>query len=692
MFKDNFNKEMQKIKVTDKRKAEFLETLENEQKKAKPIKFKPSAKKRWVAAIAASLAIVIVAVSMFNLPIFSVDNHTETGSPGVEIGSNEVENDIEFPTFEHTKGIPANASYSQIFKLFSAIYKSEQKKYSQYATGTDDRYVLEDAEEYVIDEGAIEESYDYEDTGSVEDTGSMKGENATATPDSSSEDYSTTNTQVEDVDEADVVKTDGKYIYTLNVKDAKINITKAEKGKLTEISTINLSDNSQGREKYFYGSDMYLANDRLVVIHQYYSGKDYTNIKIYDVSNPENPLIVREVAQSGGYLSSRVIDGKVYLFTNEYIYKNPIESDKCSYVPCTSIDGDAPTPVEENNIYIFDGEVNRSYLTAVSVDIADGRIVDSKTALGGGSQLYANTKSIYVTAEESSYSYARAAGTPELVTRYENASRIMRFAINSGKITAVAEGVVKGTPLNQFSMDEHNNHFRIVTTKYDTYTTTNAVYILDDELNQVGAIEDIAKDERVYSVRFMGDTGYFVTFRETDPLFAVDLKDPKNPKILSALKIPGFSNYLHPWSNGLLLGIGSDADEKTGATGGVKLSMFDISDPTNVIEKHKEIASVWDSSVGTNHKGILVDYKKNFIGFASERGNGYYLYGYDHEKGFELKTVFDTVVTDDSFAYYAYNGRNVRGIYIGEYFYVCNYNGINSYKLSDFSKVDSIIF
>lgn len=688
MFKDKFNEEMQKIKASDERKAKLLDEIKQEQQNsAKP---KMTLQKRSFIALAALLAVVIVSVSVFNLPLFKGGNNVETGSKG----DTSAEDDIIFPTFEHKMGIPANVSYGQIYQLFSAIYKSEQKKYS-YTTGT---YIDED---YVVENETATEGDMYDDgemppAGGGE-TGSLKGENTTAKPDSatdvnesttedSDEDFSTTNTQVENVDEADIIKTDGKYIYALNYRECKISIAKAEKGKLKKVSAIQLIEETKSNSKYLYGSEMYVTNGRLVILYQNYSQKNYTLAKIYDISNPENPEVVREVAQSGSYLSSRVIGNKLYYFTNEYIYEKPKENDKCSYVPCTFVDGDAPTPIDDANIYMFDGEVNRSYLTAISVDLTTGNIVDSKTALGGGSQLYANTKSVYITAEKCRYSYAAAAGTPEMATKYEHASRIMRFAISDGKISAVAEGIVAGTPLNQFSMDEHNGYFRIVTTRYDTYSTSNGVYIFDGNLKQVGAIENIAKDERVYSVRFMGNTGYFVTFRQVDPLFAVDLSNPKEPKILSALKIPGFSNYMHPWGDGLLLGIGSDADEKTGRAGNVKLSMFDISNPDNVTESDKFIAAGADSTAGINHKSILVSKNRNLIAFTIMKT--YSVFSYDAEKGFKLEADLEIPALYDMYYY----GEATRGIYIGDYLYICNYNGIISYKLSDFSKVDSLIF
>ena len=690
MFKDKFNEEMQKIKVTAERKAKLLDGIKVEQERGSSVNFKKFIEKRSFIAIAALLAVVIVSVSVFNLPFFSGENNVvQTGSEG-NTKSTEKEDDIIFPTFEHTRGIPANVSYNQIYKLFSAIYKSEHKKYTEYTTGTYD-----DADGYAIEDEMVLENIE-EDMYDDGETGSLKGENTTAKPgatdvnesttEDSDEDFSTTNTQVENVDEADIIKTDGKYIYALNYRECKISIAKAEKGKLKKVSTIQLIEETKSNSKYLYNSEMYVTKGRLVILYENYSNKNYSLAKIFDITNPEDPKTLREVSQSGSYLSSRVIGGKLYYFTNEYMYGNPNEGDKCSYVPCTSIDGDAPTPIDEANIYMFDGEVNRSYLTAISVDLTTGNIIDSKTALGGGNQLYANTKSIYVTAEKCSYSYAAAAGTPEIATKYEHASRIMRFAINSGKITAVAEGVVAGSPLNQFSMDEHNGYFRIVTTRYDTYSTSNGVYILDDKLNQVGAIENLAKDERVYSVRFMGDTGYFVTFRETDPLFAVDLKDPKNPKILSALKIPGFSNYLHPWDDGLLLGIGQEADQY-GSIEGFKLSMFDISNPEKVSEKNKFVEYYIDSTVGTQHKAVLISKEKNLIAFPI-KGAKYYVYEYSAEKGFKEKAILDAATIENMYYY----TDCTRGIYIGDYLYVCNYKGINSYKLSDFSAVDSLIF
>ncbi len=705
MFKEKFGEDMQNIRVTDKRKAEMLERIEVEQFKKPHLISKKKTKRRWISAVAAAVALVIVSISAFGLPNFKNGEI----SNNIAADSNETinYNGVDFPVISHPKGIPANVTHNQVYELFSSIYELNE---AQYGILTDGAFYLEDMEY----EEEYEETYDdvfAGDTGTGSDK-ALKNENTTEKPsdieetetvleDAGEEDYSTTNTQVEKVDEADIVKTDGKYIYILNSRDLKVSIAKAERGKLSNVASFDVIEEKDIQDKRYYAKyysvtemDMYLCSDRVVIIHEDHTNeKSSTIVKIYDVSNPQNPSFVCEVSQSGSYLSSRVIDNRLYIFTNETIYNKPEKGDKTTYLPCTSVNGDAPTPVNEGSIYMFDGEVNRSYLTVSSVNVKDGKVVDTKTALGGGQTLYANTKGFYVTADAPSVSYL----TDDFVANYDDKTRVIRFEIDDGKINAMAEGAVEGTPLNQFSMDEYDGHFRIVTTGYDGASTVNAVYVLDKELKTVGKITDIAKGERVYSVRFMGDIVYFVTFRQIDPLFAVDLSNPKLPKILSALKIPGFSNYMHPWGEDLLLGMGADADIETGAAGGIKLSMFDISDPQNVTEKHKELLSVRDSSVGINHKSIIADYNKNLIGFSARNGY-YYLYGYSNDKGFELKAVLDVPKSaseiDSQGNYYSsfMNYENVRGIYIGEYFYVCSGVGINSYKLSDFSEVDSLWF
>ena len=197
-----------------------------------------------------------------------------------------------------------------------------------------------------------------------------------------------------------------------------------------------------------------------------------------------------------------------------------------------------------------------------------------------------------------------------------------------------------------------------------------------------GSIHNLAKDETIYSARFMGDTGYFVTYRQVDPLFSVDLSDPKNPKILGELKIPGFSEYLHPYGDGKLLGIGMDVSEDGFTTEGVKLSMFNVTDPSNVTEENKyTIEESYGTDVGYNYKGVFVDVQKNLFGFVTYHdGVTYQLYTYDEAEGF--KEVMSRQLS-------GYEGS--RGLYIGDVFYLVSGNMIESYSMNGFEKMDDIV-
>ena len=248
-------------------------------------------------------------------------------------------------------------------------------------------------------------------------------------------------------------------------------------------------------------------------------------------------------------------------------------------------------------------------------------------------------------------------------------------------------------------MDEYNGNLRIVTTveTQTTYknqsnasmsysgSTNNALYVLDSDLKQIGAIEKLAEGERVYSVRFDKEIGYFVTFRQVDPLFTVDLADPTAPKILSELKIPGFSEYLHPFGEGKLFGFGKAATE-LGQVEGLKISMFDVSDPTNVTENHvTNIDSAW-SEASENHKAIMVDVNKNIIAFLGTdyiSNTSLYVYGYDSETGFYEKAV--------SFVDKSYNFGS-RLVWINDHFYLVSGQGITVFSLDTFEKLTYLEF
>ena len=270
-----------------------------------------------------------------------------------------------------------------------------------------------------------------------------------------------------------------------------------------------------------------------------------------------------------------------------------------------------------------------------------------------------------------------------------------------------------GTFNDDFSLDEYKGNLRVVVTKeknsfriipFDVAdddeeedTTENSLYIFDKNLKVKGKIEGLAKGEYIKSARFMGDMAYFVTFRQTDPLFSVDVSNPSAPKVLGYLKIPGFSEYLHPFGSGLLFGLGQDADEKEGGVKGLKLSMFDISNPSDVREIAKTIYDTGKYSSSTaeyDRKAITIDAGKNLIGLAvatydESKGKSlekYVVYGFDREKGFYEKFSVDNLEGENYFR------SDCRGLYIGDYFYIvpANVNKVYSFDLKTGQAVEKI--
>ena len=568
-----------------------------------------------------------------------------------------------------------------------------------------------------------------------------------------SKDYSKTNTQVEGVDEADIVKTDGSYIYTL--ANGILTIVSVDGAQMKKVSVIDCNRYADTDITSNPG-EMYVNGDRLVVIKNLYnqkSGSMYgakeryatdsmmyyngsTSAAIYDIKDRANPRLLSDSGQSGNYLSSRMVGNTLYLISNHTIYETAKKDKPETYIPLLYDNGKSRV-MNASDITISIQPQGRQYVVATSVDIGNpSERLSSKTVFGCGSTLYASTKNLLIasyaqnkaeedgsTVEQTTATAATATAAPGIQTgaaggaaepvqpdylpesravttptdgsgkkvTYSSATNLLRFSLNEGKIELAATGSVPGSLLNQFSMDEYNGFFRLVTTnnQYTEYRsgsgnqgitsvtnggTSNGLYTLNQRLEIVGRIEDVAKGERVYSVRFNGEIGYFVTFRQVDPLFAVDLKNPARPKILSALKIPGFSDYLHPYSDGLLFGLGRDADEYGGVKG-LKLSMFDVSDPADVSEKHKLALSDYWSEASYNHKAIVVSPERGLIAFPVD--GRYMIFSYDKNAGFARVAEF---YADDATVYY------LRGLYIGKMFYICSGSSVYAYSMESYTR------
>lgn len=477
-------------------------------------------------------------------------------------------------------------------------------------------------------------------------------------------DYSQTNVRQEGVDEGDIVKTDGIYLYVVEENGYVVDIVSANGGDMEKCGSVTLEKECTIREIY-----LDTERKRMVLI----SEQDYmtadggtveTEALTYDIADVAKPKEIGRMSQSGNYNTSRMADGYLYLFSEYYVNSPIVREDPSTYVPLIN-----EKEMERADICLPQVSQGCMYEVITSIDIGNpDEICDSTAIFSKGGQTYVSNQNIYY-----------------YETQWEDSDRytttVRKFAYQDGKLEGRAQGSFAGYLNDTFSIDEYQGKLRVVTTDGDT----NAVYVMDESLEITGAIEDLAKDERVYSARFIGDTGYFVTFRETDPLFSVDLSDPENPRIIGELKIPGFSEYLHFYGEDRLLGIGMAADENTGATEGVKLTMFDISDRTDVKE---EATYVIEDSYGTDvaydYKAVLADPQKNLIGFAAYgiRGEDYYLFTYEEEAGFVCKLQEEI------------NGNSsggTRGLYVGDTLYVIRGNVIEAYDLVNSKKSGDII-
>ena len=563
--------------------------------------------------------------------------------------------------------IASAESYDEIYKYIQA-----EREQSETDAGIFSRF------------GILEESASTADSAA---SGSASNSGSAASAGDSGNSYSDTNVREEGVGEADIVKTDGSSLYIVNSQ--AVEIVGIESAEMEELAEIRMADDC-------YIKELYVQDDRLVIMYTrtepsvdedgYYNNyRDYTNALVYDISDRTNPVKMGNISQSGYYNTMRVRDGYVYVISNFYADAAAPRADTGAYIP--EVQG---STMAASDIYMPQRQMGNQYTVITSFSLEDpSEKTDSKAVFGSSGMCYVSTENIYVT--EGWYGQDDAEVTQ---------TSIRKVAYKDGILQGEAQTKVDGTLNDSFSIDEYNGYLRLVTTvslvssgdggiarffSGDTgerqQEDSNSLYVLDENLEIAGEIHDLAKDESVYSARFMGDVGYFVTFKQVDPLFSVDLSDPSDPEIIGKLKIPGFSEYLHPYGDGQLLGIGMDVDEESVTTNGVKISMFDISNPADVNEEENYVLEdLYGTDVGYNYKEVFVDVEKNLFGFmAYGDTTKYFIFTYD-ENGF--KEVFSRELT-------LYG--NVRGLYAGERFYLVNGNTVESFTMDEFQKVDDIV-
>ena len=481
-------------------------------------------------------------------------------------------------------------------------------------------------------------------------------------------DFSQTNLRDSAVDESDIVKTDGEYLYIIR-RGSSVRIVQADGTELTEITAVESDNLSESiRDLYIDGDTMILVTggsrsamkeeSQDVYTTEYY---DYARVLTYDISDRTAPKLLGSAEQEGYYKGSRKTGNDIYLFT-EFCPQIGDSQDDSRIMPL--VNGESMTAEQ---IYVPETLQDTSYLVIGSVNTGTpDKIKNSKAVVSGVEHFYVSSESIYIC----SRSWHTGSG---------DMTEILKFSYKNGEIKGVGSCEFKGYLNDTFSIDEYNGYLRVLATTLTDSTETNALYVYDGQMKLVGKIADIAPDETIRSARFMGDTGYFVTFRQTDPLFSVDLSDPENPQIIGALKIDGFSSYLHFYGKDRLLGIGYDADPKTGITTGMKLSMFDISDPENVREEKRFVLKDANNCPGLyNYKAIMINPEKNLFGFACDAN--YLVFTYDEEQGFaNLLTYNMNQGEDGSYGWY----EDTRGLYIEDTFYLADADQILAFDMAE---------
>ncbi len=525
---------------------------------------------------------------------------------------------------------------------------------------------------------------------------------AAVAADGGEKDFSTTNIQVAGVDEADILKNDGTYLYTVSSGNLAISrVYPTSQAQL--LSVINDSSFTElfvnGDKLVAFGNEEFnwdpllepfkiqevntatLPGVAMPVYRPDYMFSSASFVKVYDITDRLKPVLLKEIKTKGSYVTSRMIDGKVYVIFSDPVYSNMPR-------PLYLVD-DVLREVAPSEVNYFDQPFESySFTTMLGFDLSDLNKEETRkiVLMGDGQNIFVSKENAFITYTKNNYyeplwkpydevvlpllsvEYSERINAIEesnisqwrkdnlkiqVASEYvsslnqtqsselfqeiyekENAMRsemdtsektiIHKFALGS-EILHVAKGEVPGHVLNQFSMDEYNGYFRVATTVGEVWRTENEVpavnnvYVLDSALSISGSLEDLAPGEKIYSARFMGNRAYLVTFKKVDPLFVIDLTDTSNPQLLGKLKIPGYSDYLHPFDENHLIGIGKDAvSAEEGDFAwyqGVKLSLFDVSNVSNPIElaSYKIGDRGTDSYALQDHRAFLFSRDRNLL-------------------------------------------------------------------------------
>lgn len=579
--------------------------------------------------------------------------------------------------------------------------------------------------------------HNYDVIGKADNAGSIGIDSASSTESSSSssntKDYSTTNIQVENVDEADIVKTDGDYIYSIS--EDNVIITDAKDPKQPKVvATIQSEDDD-------IPEDIILYKDKLVVIstkgnqtqRYYYNNRMNTVVKIYNITSREKPVLTKSYEMYEPYYTSRCIDNVLYVISSGNLRK---EDDKI-VVGYNEDNMEKEMSIDKIK-YLKDVKTTKQTLIS-TVDL-NNETADIKldSYLMNISNAYVSENAIYLLNQKYNndskipikllFGFKGVFGLEdyyEMDSESGYYTEIYKFDIKEN-VEYKSKTKVKGKTINQYSLDEKDNHLRIAL--YDN--DGSRVAIFDEDLKQIGISDNVAKGEKMYSSRFIGDKVYFVTYKTMDPLFVMDLSNETKPKVLGKLKIPGYSTYLHPYDENHIIGIGMETKEiinrnsngkvisTTAKVVGMKMALFDVSNVNSPVQISSVVIgdSRTTSAILTNPKALLFSKEKSLIAIPVNNysqdfevtssnnyetminnytkygkpynAEGYFVYNINVQDGFKLKGVITHEKTKAT--YYYSNSKLLRGLYIDNNLYTVSETMIKVNELDSLKAVGEL--
>ena len=567
-------------------------------------------------------------------------------------------------------------------------------------------------------------------------TGSAATDSITSTQ--STKEYSTTNIQVENVDEADITKTDGDYIYSLSEDKVVITDVKDE-------TQIKIASEIETEDSNTIPLDLILYNDKLIVISEKTKSRlsssnnpNSTVVTVYDISDREQPEKIKDYQLEQPYYTSRCIDGRLYVISSGYFKEENDEIVTYYYEDGKKVD---PGYKNIRKIKDIDSDVQTilSMLDLKNIDEA----VKVNSYLMDVENAYVSENNIYLLEEKYEGSYS---GNPKISSifglkgilgafEYEDLgdygtyTYIYKFnLLDDGSIQYDKKAEEKGETINQFSIDEYEGNLRVALYNGEG----SRIVIFNDEMKKIGETEKLAGGEKMYSSRFLGDRAYLVTYKTIDPLFVIDLSNPEEPQVLGELKIPGYSTYLHPYDENHLIGIGMQTEEKVNRTSsgrvrsttatitGMKMALFDVTDVNNPVQISETIIGDrrTTSAILTNHKALLFSKEKELLAipvnnytedFEIENSSdeyesivnsytnykkeyvseGYFVYNINLTDGFTLKGTITHDKTKSKYSYYN-TSRLLRGLYIDDNLYTVSEDYIKVNSLDDLQEISQL--